>query len=171
MIKNIFVLLILLASAQVFAEPAVRVGETGLWKADVLKKKNELLGNTEILITLPNDKPGAFVPTVLGERLPVVAIPQSTEEWHQLIFNNVKTKMSTFEERSYNFGSEVRYFIEYATDQGSENTLHTMLFATSINGEIFVFSFSNHRNTFLMYRKAVRNLFRTMTVSLEKGEK
>lgn len=171
MIKSILALFIFLLSLQAFAQPAVSVNEAGYWKADVLKKKNDLLGNAEIVLTLPNDKPGAYIPTVIGQRLPVVGMPQSTEEWHALIFNNVKTKMSTFEEKSYNFGSEVRYFIEYATDQGAENTYHTMLLATSIQGEIFVFSFGGHRNTFLMYRKAVSNLFRTMTLSLEKGDK
>lgn len=171
MIKKIIFTLSILFTLPSWALANVSITNTGFWKVNQITKKSELLGQAEIALTLPNSKPGAYTPTILGERLPVTATPTSTEEWHQLIFANSNKRMSTFEERAYQFGSEIRYFIEYATDEGAENMQHTMLLATSVDGIIYVFAFQNHHNTFIQYRKAVRNLFRDMQVQIKKGEK
>ena len=147
----------------------LKLENLGPWKLTVIEKKSVYLGNAEATLTLPrldND----FSPTVLIEKLPMAAAPESREEWHHLIFLNAnKGKFVVMNERAFKTGTIDRYVVEFRSDIGADSMLHSIVMATSINGEIYAFHFQNFPKTFGDHVRAIRQLFRTMEVSISRS--
>ncbi len=166
--KSLILSLILAAgfSAQAFD---LKVENTGPWKLNVLEKRSVFLGAAEATLILPRLE-DEFSPTVTIEKLPMAAAPESKDEWNHLIFLNApKGKFVVMNERAFKTGTIDRYVVEFRSDIGADSMLHSIVMATSINGEIYAFSFQNFPKTFSDNVQAIRNLFRTMDVSINRS--
>lgn len=143
----------------------IKVGKIGLWKATVLEKTSVFLGNAESALTLSNSDE-EVTSTVLVEKLPLVAVPETKEEWRHLIFLKApKGKYVVMNERAFKMGPIERYVVEFRTDIGADAMLHTILMALSVNGEIYAFHYQSFPKTFADNVRSVRELFRTMEVT------
>lgn len=162
---KIFIASILLHSAAAHANTELKLGNLGPWKMTVLQTRSELFNEAEVALSLPQG-PGEYTPTVFAEKLPVVAKPESKAEWHHLMFLNVKKPVVVMNERMFKVGDQFRYIVEFQSHAGADTALNSVVMAVSLNGEIFVFSYSNHRRTFNRFIPDIRELMRTLDIGL-----
>jgi len=159
---------LLLISVSAHAESELKISKTGAWKFTVMPKRSPIFNDAEATLTLPQENPHDYRPTVYIEKLPVVAVPESIAEWNNLIFLNLRKNkpMLSRPEMLHRVGSQYRYVVEAQIPQKAETPMNTAVMAVSLNGEVYVFSFSHHQRTYNQHMPAIRELFRTMEIGL-----
>lgn len=163
--KHLFLSILTLFTIHANAE-GIKLDNVGQWQVRELKARSEFLGNAEMTMTLPQEDHG-FSPTILVEKLPLVAVLETKEEWHHLIFlNKAKdAKIVIMNEKVIKVGDNVRYFVQFQAHTGADSVHNAILMATSINGEIYSFIFQNHPQTFRAFAPAVKDVLKTMAIS------
>lgn len=155
-----------LASLGAQAATDLRLGNLGKWKFEVLKSPSPFMPDVEAKLYLEAE-PGSFTPTIYIEKLPLVANPQTLDEWNNLIFHKrMPGPIISRPEVLHRVQNQYRYVVEFQSNQKSLAPLNTAIMAVALNDEVYVFTFSNHRLTFHDAMPEIRELFRKMQISL-----